>query len=133
MSDKWNGDLVTSIILSILVGISGASLVAGFLGRFVQQIGIRADLLLLIGISALAMVLVIRAVQKRKRLSAQKGRLEPSDNLFEGIVIGLLLFTSLLSGPYLFLVPVASIVLIMIYILIRMRRGRSDSQNRTPG
>jgi len=133
MSDKRNGDLVTRIILSILVGISAASLVAGFLGRFVQQTGVRADLVLLIGISALAMALVIQAVQKRKRISAQKGGLEPSGNLFDGIVIGLLLFTSLLSGPYLILVPVASIVLIMIYILIRMRRGRSDSQDQTPG
>lgn len=129
MSNKMNGYLMTKIILSVLIGISAASLVAGFLGRFLQQTGVKADFVLLIGICALMVVLIIQTIRKTKRFSAQKGGMDFSDNILEGIAIVLLLFTSLLSGQYLLLVPVVSISLIVIYVIIRIRRGKSNSQD----
>jgi len=120
---------MTKITMSVLVGVSAASLVAGFLGQFFQQTEVKANSVLLLGIFASMIVLTIQIIRKTRKFSTRKEGLGSSDNLFEGIAIGLLLFTSMLSGSYLLLVPMASIALIIIYVIIRLRRGRSSSQD----
>jgi len=130
MSDKLNGGLVRRALMTALIGMLVAILVARFLGHLFQQVEAQIDFALLAVGFSLIVALIVQTTRVRKKTKIQKGEPESTDSMLEGIVtavaIGLLFLTSMLSGPYLFLVPVGSITLIIIYLIIKIRRGKPN-------
>lgn len=125
MFDEQNGNLVRKAVVTALFGAFAALLVARFIGHFFQQAEALVDLTLIAIGCPLMAIFVIQATQRQKN-RARKDVSDPTEAKLERalttLAIGLLLFTSMLSGPYLILVPMISIVLIIIYIVVKLRR-----------
>jgi len=87
-----------------------------------QRVETQVDFALLLAGFAIIVILTIQTTRGRQETRRQRGEPDSADSRLEGIVtvvaIGLLLFTSMLSGPYLILVPMISIAL----IIIKLRR-----------
>lgn len=126
MPNEMNGTVIRKTITTFIIGMLVAILVAFFLSRLFQPIEAQTEYLLLgVGV-VLIVILIFQTIRSGRRMPEQAGEITSGDKLLEGIMtsaaILLLLFTSLLSGPYLLLVPVAAIALTVIYILLKRRR-----------
>jgi len=125
MLNEMNGTVIRKTITTFIMGMLVAILVAFFLLRLFQPIEAQTEYLLLGAGVILVVILIFQTIRSGRRMPEQAGERTSGDKL-EGIMtsaaILLLLFTSLLSGPYLLLVPVAAIALTVIYILLKWRR-----------
>ena len=127
VSGEMNEISVRKLITTSIVGMLVAVLVAFFLSRLFQPVYAQTDYLLL-GLSVAGVVLlVLQSVLGKGRTPVQAGGLASGDKRLENVmtaaVMVLLLFTSMLSGLSLLLVPVVAVGLIVVYILLKRRQG----------
>jgi len=118
---------VRKLITTSIVGMLVAVLVAFFLSRLFQPVYAQTDYLLLgLGVAGVVL-LVLQSVLGKGRTTVQAGGLASGDKRLENVmtaaVMVLLLFTSMLSGLSLLLVPVVAVGLIVVYILLKRRQG----------
>lgn len=118
---------VRKLITTSMVGMLVAVLVAFFLSRLFQPVYAQTDYLLLgLGVAGVVL-LVLQSVLGKTRIPVQAGVLASGDKRLENVmtaaVMVLLLFTSMLSGLSLLLVPVVAVGLIVVYILLKRRQG----------
>lgn len=125
MVNEQNGNLVRKGVMTALFGAFIALMVTRLIGFFFQQEKALVDLVLIAVGCSLTAILVIEATQRQKN-RARKDELDSAEATLEktitAVAIGLLLFTSMLSGPYLILVPIISVALIIIYVIVKIRR-----------
>jgi hypothetical protein len=126
MSGEMNEISVRKLITTSIVGMLVAVLVAFFLSRFLRPVYAQTDYLLL-GLGVVGVVLlVLQSFLGKGRTPVQAGELASDDkrleNVMTAVVIVLLLFTSMLSGLSLLLVPVVAMGLIVVYILLKRRQ-----------
>jgi 4-hydroxybenzoate polyprenyltransferase len=122
-----DGGSVRKAVTTAIMGVLVAVLVAFLLSRFFRPVEAQTDYLLL-GVGVVGIVLlVLQSVRSRSRMPDRAGELVSGDKSLEGAmtaaVMVLLLFTSMLSGPSLLLVPVVAIGLVIVYILLKRRQG----------
>ena len=118
---------VRRLITTSMVGMLVAVLVAFFLSRLFQPVYAQMDYLLLgLGVAGVVL-LVLQSGLGKGRIPVQAGESASGDKLLENVmtaaVMVLLLFTSMLSGLSLLLVPVVAVGLIVVYILLKRRQG----------
>ena len=127
MSGERDGGSVRKAVTTAIMGVLVAVLVALLLSRLFRPVEAQTDYLLL-GVGVVGIVLlVLQSVRSRSRMPDRAGELVSGDKGLEGAmtaaVMVLLLFTSMLSGPSLLLVPVVAIGLVIVYILLKRRQG----------
>jgi len=125
MVNEQNGNLVIKGVMTALFGAFIALMVTRLIGFFFQQEMALVDFILIaVGCSLMA-ILVIKATQRQKNRE-QRDVIDSAEATFDkvitAVVIGLLLFTSMISGPYLIVVPIISVALIIVYIVVNMRK-----------
>ena len=125
MVNQQNGNLVRKGAMTALLGTFIALIVTRLIGFFFQQEKALVDMILLAVGGSLMAILIIGATQRQKdgaRRDSSDSEGATFDKVITAVVIGLLLFTSMLSGPYLVVVPIISVALIIIYIIVKIRR-----------
>ena len=118
---------VRRLITTSMVGMLVAVLVAFFLSRLFQPVSAQMDYLLLgLGLAGIVLLVLLSGLGKG-RMPVQAGESASGDKLLENVmtaaVMVLLLFTSMLSGLSLLLVPVVAVGLIVVYIVLKRRQG----------
>jgi len=114
---------VVKIAATGAIGALVAVLVTALLGRSFGQIdpSVGATLAVL-GFAGIAIMVLYSA---RRSVKAGKSTSDATlEGIFTIVAIGLLFATSMLSGPYLLLVPVVAVVLVVAYTVVLYRRKK---------